>query len=141
MSIDRLIKEGSIHPFPASRQEVNRAMDIAKRDLTLAESILGESLDWSFSIAYNAVLQACRAYMFNLGYRSATSEAHKNTFEFMLVAVKGPFRRTIAYFDRARKKRHRTVYNEVGLVTEKEAEQLIKKAEEFLAYIEGELRE
>lgn len=51
MSIDRLIKEGSIHPFHASKQEVKRAMDIAKRDLALAESILKESLDWSYSIA------------------------------------------------------------------------------------------
>ena len=141
MSIDRLIKEGSIHPFHATREEVNRAMDIARRDLALAESIVGESLDWSYSIAYNAVLQACRAYMFHLGYRSATSEAHKNTFEFMLVAVKEPFRRTIAYFDRVRKKRHRTVYNEVGLVTEKEAKQLIRKTREFLSYIDRELRD
>ena len=58
MAIERLIKEGSIHPFSATPDEVNKAMEIARRDLSLAESIVEESRDWCFSIAYNAVLQA-----------------------------------------------------------------------------------
>ena len=58
MSIEELIKEGSIHPFKATQEEINRAIEIAQRDLALAEAILGESLDWTYSIAYNAVLQA-----------------------------------------------------------------------------------
>ena len=136
MSIDRLIKEGNIHKFQASRQEIGRVMDIAKRDLALAKSISKESLDWAYSIAYNAVLQACRAYMFSLGYRPSASETHKNTFEFMKIALKEPFWKTVVYFDRVRKKRHRMVYDEIGLVTEKEADQLVKTAGEFVAYIE-----
>lgn len=139
MSIDRLIKEVSVHPFHATKQEINRTMDIARRDLSLAGSILDESPDWSYSIAYNAVLQACRAYMFHLGYRPASSEAHKTTFEFIQIVMEEPFKKTIAYFDRVRRKRHRTVYDEVGLVTEKEAKQLLKKAEEFTSYIESKL--
>ena len=139
MSIERLIKEGSVHSFIGTSEEINRAMDIAKRDLTLAESILNESLDWSYSIAYNAILQACRAYMFRLGYRPATYEAHKATLEFMRIVADEPFEKTIVYFDRVRRKRHRTVYDEVGLITQKEAEQLIKKAKDFLVYIENKL--
>jgi len=64
MSIDKLIKEGSIRPFNAAQDEVNRAIEIARRDLALSERLLEENLDWCFSIAYNAVLQACRAYIF-----------------------------------------------------------------------------
>lgn len=141
MSIERLTSEGRIHPFQATDEEIGRAMDIAQRDLALAESILSDSLDWSYSIAYNAVLQACRGYMFHLGYRPATAEAHKTTFEFMQIVVEEPFKRTVSYFDRVRKKRHRTVYDEVGIVTEREGKQLITKAKEFLAYIEGKLKE
>ncbi|MDD5083139.1 MAG: hypothetical protein PHU08_07200, partial [Dehalococcoidales bacterium] len=105
MSIDRLVREGSIHPFHATQEEIAKVMDIAKRDLAEAETIQGTSLDWTFSIAYNAVLQACRAYMFHMGYRPASSEAHKATFEFMQIAVDESMRQTIDYFDRARKKR------------------------------------
>jgi len=139
MSIERLIQEGSIRPFQATPDEMDKALEVARRDLALAENILGESLDWSYSIAYNAVLQASRAYMFYLGYRPASSEAHKATFEFMQLAVDQPFKRTVSYFDRVRKKRHRIIYNEVGLVTEKEAKELLKKAREFISYIERKL--
>ena len=78
MSVERLIQEGRIHPFNATRDEVNKAIEIAQRDLTLAEKVFDENLDWSFSIAYNAVLQTCRAYMFHQGYRPASIEGHKN---------------------------------------------------------------
>jgi uncharacterized protein (UPF0332 family) len=141
MSIEELIKNGSIHPFKATQDEVDRAVEIARRDLALAENILEESLDWSYSIAYNAVLQACRGYMFRLGYRPASVEAHKNTFEFMRFAVDEPLKQSISYFDRVRKKRHRTMYDEVGLITENEAKELLKKARELLFYIESKLKE
>ena len=141
MSIEELIQQGSIHPFEATRGEIEKAMAIARRDLALAEKLVGENLDWCFSIAYNAVLQACRAYMFHSGYRPASAEAHKATFEFMEIAVEAPLKKSISYFDRARTKRHRTLYNDVGLISEREAEELLRKAKEFLSYTESKLRE
>jgi uncharacterized protein (UPF0332 family) len=102
VSIDRLIEEGSIHPFHATREEIARTMDIARRDLALAQNIMNESLDWSYSIAYNAVLQACRAYMFHHGYRPVGSEAHKATLAFIQVSVDEPLKTTIGYFDMMR---------------------------------------
>jgi uncharacterized protein (UPF0332 family) len=139
MSLDRLLKEGSIHVFEATRDEIDKAIEIARRDFAFAEKIFEENLDWCFSIGYNAVLQACRAYMFHLGYRPSNTEAHKATFEFMQYAVDEPFKKYIPYFDRARRKRHRTLYDEVGLITENEARELLKKAKEFLAHIENKL--
>ncbi len=140
MSIEKMVAEGKIHPFRATPEEVEKAMSIARRDLAMAETILHESLDWSYSIAYNAVLQACRAYMYHLGYRPAAAEAHKSTFEFMQEMSEKPIQDTVAYFDRVRKKRHKIVYNEVGLATRKETEQLIKKAREFIEFVDGKIR-
>ncbi len=139
MSIDDLVKNGTIHAFHATPEEISRAMDIARRDIALAENITKESLDWSYSIAYNAVLQASRAYMFYMGYRPATNKAHKNTFEFMQIAIDEPLRETISYFDRVRKKRHQIVYNETGLATEAEVKFLIEKAKEFIEYVDGKI--
>lgn len=51
MSIEELIEKGSIHPFEATRGEIERAIGIARRDLTLAEKLLEENFDWCFSIA------------------------------------------------------------------------------------------
>lgn len=135
MSIDRLVEEGNIHSFHATKEEIARSMEIARRDLAHVEKILNDSLDWSYSIAYNAVLQACRAFMFNRGYRPASSESHKVTLAFMQLSVDNSLKTTIDYFDRVRQKRHRVVYDEVGLISEKEAQQLIK-TKEFISYIE-----
>ena len=54
---------------------------------------MGEDLDWVFTVAYNAALQAGRAFMFAKGYRPASAEGHKNTFAFLATAL-GPNRRT-----------------------------------------------
>lgn len=136
MSIEELVRNGNIHIFHATPAEIKKSMEIARRDIALAESIVKESLDWSYSIAYNAVLQASRAYMFFRGYRPESNEAHKNTFEFMQVAV--PIKETISYFDRVRKKRHQIVYNETGLATEAEVKYLIEQAKDFIEYVERE---
>jgi uncharacterized protein (UPF0332 family) len=81
MSVEKLLQDGRIHSFDATRGEIDKAFEIARRDLSLAEKIFDDDLDWSFSIAYNAVLQACRAYMFHRGYRPATTEGHKAVFD------------------------------------------------------------
>ena len=77
--------------------------------------------------------------MFHIGYRPAATEAHKTTIEFTKFTLDEPEKSTIEYFDRVRKKRHRTIYNEVGLVTEKEAKQLLSKAREFLDFTSEKL--
>lgn len=140
MSIDKLLEEGKIHRFEPKRDEISKSLEIARRDLSLAERILEEDLDWCFSITYNAVFQACRAHMFSLGYRPATSQVHKATFEFMELTIEEPHKEIIAYFDRARKKRHRTLYDEVGLVTRTEAEELLQMAKDFITEIEQRLK-
>lgn len=140
MSVEELTQQGSIHPFEATPGEIKKAMGLARRDLALAEKLLGENFDWCFAIAYNAVLQACRAYMFHSGYRPASAEAHKATFEFMQSVIEEPLKKSISYFDRARTKRHRTLYNDAGLITEKEAEELLRRAKEFLSYVESKVK-
>jgi uncharacterized protein (UPF0332 family) len=140
MSLDNLIDDGSIHPFKATQEEINKSLEIAHRDLNQSKRILSESLDWAYSIAYNAVLQACRAYMFHRGYRPASAESHKSTLAFMQLSVDPQLKETVDYFDRVRKKRHRVIYDEVGLVSEKEAQQLIQKAGEFIAWVDTNLK-
>ena len=136
MSIEQLLREGIIHPFQATPDEIHKALELARRDLDTAMEIVAHSPDWSYNIAYNSVLQACKAYMFYKGYRPALSESHKATFAFMQDAVSDKWHSTVSYFDRVRKKRHRVVYDEVGLVSEKELGTLLEEAGKFLNYLE-----
>ncbi len=139
MTIDDLLKEGKLHRFEAEPEEIDKCLEIAKRDLSLAEKILEEDLDWCFSITYNVIFQVCRAYIFSLGYRPAATEAHKTTFEFMELTIEEPHKESVIYFDRVRKKRHKILYDEAGLVTRKEAEVLLQMAGDFVAEIEKRL--
>jgi len=141
MSIDELIRSGKVREFKATTDEIKKPLEIAERDITFAENIVSKNLDWSLNITYNAVLQACRGYMFFLGYRPASYEAHKNVFQFMEVVVSEDYKDIVSYFDRIRKKRHRTMYDEVGLVSEKEAKEAFQMAKKFVKTIQKWINE
>jgi hypothetical protein len=64
MKYDDLLKSGRIRKEDVSQKEIHQALDRAERDLKSARRFREQDWDWSFAIAYNAVLQASRAYMF-----------------------------------------------------------------------------
>lgn len=102
MPVDDLLRVGRIRRESVSRTEIEQVLKLADRDLKLARKIPRDDTDWGFAVAYNAVLQAGRAFMFARGYRPATAEGHKNTFAFLLAAMDPEYEELITYFDRIR---------------------------------------
>ena len=138
MNYDDLLKAGRIRREKISDDEIRHALERAERDLKAAREVMASDWDWGFAIAYNAVLQASRAYMFAEGYRPAGAEGHKNTFAFMRVAM-GEYEDLIAYFDRMRNKRNQAVYDVAGIITETEARNLFAQATDFVNLVRGKL--
>ena len=139
MKYDELLKTGRIRPQRVSDAEIRRALDRAQRDLKTARKIMAEDWDWGFAVAYNAVLQASRAYMFAQGYRPAGAEGHKNTFAFMRLAMGKGYEDLITYFDRMRNKRNQAIYDVAGIITQTEARNLFAKATDFVDLIRRKL--
>jgi uncharacterized protein (UPF0332 family) len=139
MKYDELLKSGRIRKEAISPQEISQALDRAERDLISARRVMGQDWDWCFAIAYNAVLQASRAYMFAQGFRPTSSESHKNTFAFMHLALGSKYSALMTYFDRMRAKRNRAIYDQAGTITETEARSILKKADDFVAMIRERL--
>lgn len=135
-----LLRAGHIRKLNVSRNEILEAIKRAERDLKTAKIIMAEDWDWGFAVAYNAVLQASRAYMFSQGYRPGSNQGHKNTFAFMAEAMGKEYDDLITYFDRMRNKRNQAIYDVAGLITETEARNLFKQATEFVALIKRRLR-
>ena len=133
MKYDHLIKENKIKQEKAHPGEMEDLFSLAERDLKTAEFIVTQDWDWAFAIAYNSVLQACRAYMLSEGFRSRSVEAHKTTFEFMRLALNKEYLDLINYFDRCRIKRHRVIYQSKSSITETELKQLLSNAKLFVA--------
>lgn len=140
MKYDELLNSRRIRKEKVSRVEIEHALDRAERDLKTAQTLIDRDRDWSFAVAYDAVLQASRAYMFAQGFRPAGSESHKNTFAFMRLAMSKDYEELMAYFDRMRNKRNQAIYEIAGLITETEARNILKKAESFVAMIREELK-
>lgn len=136
---EKLLRTGRIRKQRVSRAEIDRALERAERDLRTALKIMAEDWDWGFAVAYNAVLQASRAFMFSEGYRSASAGGHKNTFAFMAEAMGPDYEELITYFDRMRSKRNQAIYDVAGLITETEARNLLDRAAAFVHLIRSRL--
>jgi uncharacterized protein (UPF0332 family) len=137
MPFEKLLAERRVHPHRAAPEEIEHLLLLAERDIRNARVMMGQDWDWGFAMAYNAVLQASRAYIYSRGFRPASQEAHKNTFAFMREALADEHGDLLGYFDRMRTKRNRAIYDTAGLITEQEARNLLRQAVDFVKLIRG----
>jgi len=140
MNLSDLLSEGRIKRVAPDRQQAQECLLVAKRDLKLARKLLGGDFDWSFSIAYNAMLQCARALMFADGYAAVGENHHKAAVDYVDVKLGTKMQEKIGLFDDMRKKRHRAVYEKAGIVSEFEAKHAVEAAEGFLLKIEEKIR-
>jgi uncharacterized protein (UPF0332 family) len=139
VQIEDLLKKRKIYRHRASPEELQRLLELADRDIRMAKVTMAEDWDWAFSIAYNAVLQSARAFMYARGFRPAAEQGHKNTFSFMRVALGEELASTIGYFDRMRKKRNQAIYDVAGLITEQEEKAILKHSVRFVDEINRQI--
>jgi uncharacterized protein (UPF0332 family) len=116
---------------------VDEVFRVAERDLNAARNSLREGdFDWALAIAYNSMLQAGRALMLRRGYRPVGEFKHVAVVEFVKVEFRDELSRKLAFaFSKIRRKRHRVVYEQAGITTEREASEVICLAEEFVSRV------
>mgnify|MGYP000856610706 CR=1 FL=1 len=127
--LKKLEIEGYIRKLPRSSKQVEESIKLAERDLEFARSILNQNYDWAFNIAYNSILQAFRALMYSKGYRASSRNSHIATLKFAEIYLEES---DILYFDRMRRKRHKSVYDVAGAISKTEAENAVLKSGKIL---------
>ena len=132
MPYERLLQQGRIKRYQARPEEVARMLQVAARDLATADRLLAEDVDWAFNITYNAMLQAARALVLHDGFRPRGPGQHRTVVLFCREALGPEVRPRVTLFDQMRRKRHRLVYEMVGLVSRQEAEQALVLARAFV---------
>lgn len=134
MSLEELLRDRKIERVVASEKQAKDSLRLAKRDLESAKrNFQAKDYDWCLAIAYNAMLQSGKALMLSKGYRAVGQYKHLAVLEFARdVFGQELTDRLIDIFNRMRKKRHRVVYEEAGVVSEEEAKNAIQWAEEFV---------
>ena len=138
MTLEELERQGYIKKLPIDRKKVKDSLSLAERDIATATTLLNLDTDWAFSIAYNAMLQTLRAFMFSQGYRPEGGNQHVSTVRFAELFLD---RDSVIVFDRMRRKRHISVYDTAGSISKTEAETAIQTAKEILHIIKQRLHE
>jgi uncharacterized protein (UPF0332 family) len=138
MSFEGLLRQRAIEHVTVTPREIAELLAVATRDMKTAESLTMTDLDWAFAIAYNAILQLSIAYMNSEGFRPRGEGKHYNTFRFMEEAFPEDSV-MIRRLQKLRKKRNATIYETPGLVSEKEARDVIDFASRYYKEIESRL--
>lgn len=73
--------------------------------------------------------------MLHEGFRPRGAEQHRTIVQFCELALGPEYKRQIALFDQMRRKRHRLVYEAVGLVSRQEVEQVLAFAKTLVEEI------
>jgi uncharacterized protein (UPF0332 family) len=131
-----LLDQGRIKPGHFARRQVEDCLRIARRDLGTAKVVIENSSEWAFNIAYNAMHQAGRSFMFHSGYRVAGQGHHATVVRFLEISLESEYEEMLALMDRMRRKRNRATYDMVGTISSEEAEDAISTAREFVARME-----
>lgn len=138
MSLEELLRSRTIRRIRSDKLLAKRSLMRARRDIDTARTLIeNEELDWALAVSYNSLLTAGRALMFSKGYRPSSTGGHVAVVKFLNASLESEDKeKMIMVLNGMRKKRHRIVYEEMNIVTEKEALQALKWAEEFLERID-----
>ncbi len=135
-----LVRDGRVKAGRFARRQVEDCLGLAERDAEMAQAVIDKSPEWAFNIAYNAMHQAGRAFMFHAGYRTLGEGHHATVVRFLEIGLGSKFEAVLAIMDRMRRKRNRATYDAVGTISEKEAKEAISTAKEFVAEISRRIR-
>jgi uncharacterized protein (UPF0332 family) len=139
-SIDELLWGSWIRAEAVSEQEIAVALERAHEEVAAAQQLFDEFPSPAYELAYNAMLLAVTALIYADGYRARVERHHKTLAEYAEAKLATAHSDLAAEFERARRKRHRTIYGQVK-ATQREAGYLVKKAEQMIEVAEHLLAE
>jgi len=138
MPYPELERGGWIRREAITPEEIQGVLERAEEELSAARELAARFPSSSFELAYNAMLLAATALLYNEGYRASVERHHKTLVEFTESCLGQPYPRLVDEFDRARRKRHRTVYGQYR-ATRQEANHVLNVAQELLEVISHKL--
>jgi len=134
MTLKQWFENSWLRQHKTKPSEISDLLQIVDRDLEDARE-RHISNDWRFGIAYNAALKLCTILLYPKGYRSERALQHYRTIQ-SLPLILGENRKDDAqYLDVCRSKRNIVEYDQIGAVSEQDADELI----EFCCELRGDV--
>ena len=130
------LKKGLLRKTTPSKEQALLSLEKAEMALEDAKANLEEKrYDSCTLIAYAAILNAARSILFNDGYRE---KSHMCTVRYLEAKHLDKFgMETIKLFDGYRETRHEVQYSPAFRADKRQAESIVKFAENFLEQAEG----
>jgi hypothetical protein len=138
MSLDLYLRNGWIRRHETAPQEIQSLLAVSDRDIVQSQTP-GLGPEWRFDIAYNAAVQLAVAALAASGFRAERQNKHQRSIECLAFTV-GLDRKDVDLLDRCRRKRHTAVYEQVGTVSDQEAEELLAFSRRLRRVVEDWLR-
>jgi hypothetical protein len=135
MSLRHWVAQGWIQEHKTSWEEIKSLLAIADRDLANAE-IQTLAAEWRLIIAYNSALRTATAALAAAGFRISTQISHHYYGIESLRFTIGLEARVVTQFDRFRKKRNLSAYEQSGAVSELEASEMIVLARDLRSRVQ-----
>ena len=123
MTLELYFRNEWIRKHESSPEEMANLFAIADRDIEQSQTP-GLGPEWRFDIAYNAALQLAVAALAAAGYQAERQSKHQRSIECLAFTVGSPAQ-DVDFLDRCRRKRHVAIYEQVGAVSDQEAEEMI----------------
>jgi uncharacterized protein (UPF0332 family) len=144
MNYNALKEMGIVEERTAEIAEVIALVTRAERDLSTSKLLQDKDVEWAFVASYQAMARSARALILSEGFRPKgvrSRDTHKTVVTASGVILGEQYKSMINKFDRMRRK-YQSFMEEAGRVISKyEAGQAIKDAEEFLALVNGRIKE
>lgn len=135
MQFVELEEKGLIGGTETSFKQIYNFLSRSRKDLQTSKDNLSIDEEWSYAIAYHAVLRAGRALMMSFGYRPRGRDQHTTVVRFTSIVFGDQFKDLIRNFDRMRRKRHDFIYEPDRPIPRQESEQSIRDAEALVKQI------
>jgi uncharacterized protein (UPF0332 family) len=143
MNYNELKELGIVEERTAEIAEVIALVTRAERDLSTSRLLQDKDEEWAFAAAYQAMARSARALILSEGFRPKGSrrDTHKTVVTASGVLLGERYKSMINKFDRMRRK-YQNFMEEAGrIISRYEAGQAVKDADEFVALVNGKIRE
>ena len=138
MSLETYLRNRWIRKHDSSPREIADLFALADRDIEQSQTPgLGE--EWRFDIAYNSALQSATAALAAAGFRAERANKHMRVIECLEFTV-GLDKAQVRLLDKFRRKRHVAVYEQVGAISSREADEMIEMAQELRRTVKAWIR-
>jgi uncharacterized protein (UPF0332 family) len=135
MNFEELERNGLIGKTRINLKQIYNFLSRSKKDILTAKATLVIDKEWSYAIAYHALLRAGRALLLSFGYRPKGKDQHKTIILSTSIAFGGELEDLIRQFDRMRRKRHDFIYELDRPIPKQEAEKALADTEKLIKEI------